>query len=210
LVIQIAAIILRIFVPKETVMTLKPMLAALLIGAALPAAAQTAPMNGPRDDPAMMQQRHAAMQQHFADMRKRRADDLALLLDLKPGQRSALDAFLAASHPHMGAGRMGRQPEGAAPPAGATPPSFTARLDRMEAANARHADDARARIGAIKAFYTSLDPHQQQLFDALMRMRHGGGMGHGGMMRHGGGMGGMHGGHPGGPGQMGGPEAPQG
>ncbi|HSI19831.1 MAG TPA: Spy/CpxP family protein refolding chaperone, partial [Sphingomonas sp.] len=176
----------------------------------LPAAAQTAPAApaGPRHDPALMQQRRAEMQQHFAQMRQRRADDLALLLDLKPGQRAALDAFLKASHPGMGKGRMGRPPEGAAP--GATPPSFTDRLDRMEAATTRHADSARERIGAIKAFYTSLDPHQQQLFDALRRMRHGG-MGRGGGMGHGGGIGGhMRGGHPGGHAPMGGPEAPQG
>jgi len=197
-------------------MTLKPILAALLIGAALPAVAQTAPAapeGAPmrHRDPAMMQQRHAEMRQHFAQMRQRRADDLALLLDLKPGQRSALDAFLKASHPGMGMGRgrMGRPPEGAAP--GATPPSFTERLDRMEAATTRHADAARERIGAIKAFYTSLDPHQKQLFDALRRMRHGGGMGHGGGTGHGGGMGGhMRGSHPGGHAPMGGPEAPQG
>ncbi|MDB5712453.1 MAG: hypothetical protein JWL96_4523 [Sphingomonas bacterium] len=192
-------------------MTLKPMLAALLITAALPAAAQTASAAParPRHDPAMMQQRRADMQQHFANMRQHRADDLALLLDLKPGQRSALDAFLKASHPGMGASRMGRPPEGAPP--GATPPGFTERLDRMEAATTRHADAARERIGAIKAFYTSLDPHQKQLFDALRRMRHGGGMGSGGGMGHGGAMGGhMRGGHPGDHVPMGGPEAPQG
>jgi hypothetical protein len=194
-------------------MTVKPMLAALLVTVALPAAAQTAPAapGAPmmHRDPAMMQQRHAEMQQHFAQMRQRRADDLALLLDLKPGQRSALDAFLKASHPGMAMGRMGRPPEGAAP--GTTPPSFTERLDHMEAATTRHADAARERIGAIKAFYTSLDPHQKQLFDALRRMRHGGGMGRGGGMGHGGGMGGdMRGGHPGDHAPMGGPEAPQG
>ncbi len=139
----------------------------------------------------------------------RRADDLALLLDLKPGQRSALDAFLKAAHPGMGKGRMGRPPEDAAP--GATPPSFTDRLDRMEAATTRHADAARERIGAIKAFYTSLDPHQKQLFDALRRMRHGGGMGRGGGTGHGGGVGRhMRGGHPDDHAPMGGPEAPQG
>src|SRR3569623_1766043 len=105
-------------------MTLKPMLAALLSGAALPAAAQTTPAAppGPRHDPAMMQHRRAEMRQHFADMRKHRAADLALLLDLQPGQRAALDAFLAASHPGMHEGRKGRPPEGAAPPAPDTPP----------------------------------------------------------------------------------------
>src|SRR3569623_2978355 len=107
------------------------------------------------------------------------------------------------------------QPTPAAP--GATAPSVTDRLDRMEAATTRHADAARARIGAIKAFYTGLDPHQKQLFDALMRMRHGGGMARDGMGHHGmgGGRGGgmgdhLRGGHPSGPGPMGGPAATQG
>jgi hypothetical protein len=155
----------------------------------------------------MQQQRRAAMQQHFADMQRRRADDLALLLDLKPAQRPALDAFLASARHRMGEGPMGRRPEGSAP--GATPPSFTDRLDRMEAVTTRHAEAARARIGAIKAFYTGLDPHQKQLFDALMRMRHASGKGRGGMGHHG--MGGhMRDGDPGGPGPIGEAEAPQG
>lgn len=191
-------------------MTLKPILAALLAATALPAAAQTAPAPAAPGG-AMMMMRHrdpAMMQQMMEKMRQRRADDLALLLDLKPAQRPALDSFLKASHPGMGMGMgmgmgkgmMGRR-EGAAPPApGASPPSFTDRLDRMEAASTRHAEAAHERIGAIKAFYTSLDPHQKQLFDALMRMRHAGGMGHHGMGGR------MHGG----PGPMGGPEVPQG
>jgi LTXXQ motif family protein len=206
-------------------MTLKPILAALLISAALPAAAQTAPAapdGAPmtQRDPAMMQQRHAAMQQHFARIQQRHADDLALLLDLKPAQRPALDAFLRSAHHGMGEGRMGegrlgegrlgegrlgRRPEGA-PEAGTrpTPPNFAERLDRMDQFAAHRAEAGHQRIAAVKAFYQSLDPHQQQLFEAVMRMRHGG---HGAMGGR------MHGGHPGGrggPGPMGGPEAPQG
>lgn len=188
-------------------MTLKPILAALLVTAALPAAAQTAPApdGAPmmHRDPAMMQQRHAAMQQHFADMQRRHADDLALLLDLKPAQRPALDAYLASSHHGMGEGPMARRPEGP-PNAERAAPSFTQRLDRMDEAAGRRAEAEHRRIAATKAFYTSLDPHQQQLFDAMMRLRHGGGeRGHRGM-----GGGRMRGGHPGGPGPMGRP-APQ-
>ena len=182
-------------------MTLKPILAALLVATALPAAAQTAPApdGAPmmRRDPAMMQQRRAGMRQHFAEMERRHADDLALLLDLKPAQRPALDAFLKSSHPGMGDGAMTRRPEG--PPAERAAPSFTQRLDRMDEMAARRADAEHRRIAATKAFYQSLDPHQQQLFDALMRMRHGGG-GHGRMGRGGMGGGGMHGARPGGPG----------
>lgn len=177
-------------------MTLKPILAALLTVAALPAAAQTAPAAGMppmtmgHHDPAMM---HEMMQK----MRQRHADDMALLLDLKPAQRPALDAFLA-SHHAMGEDGMEHRPEGAP----GTPPSFAERLDRMDQLAARHAEAEHQRIAAAKAFYQSLDPHQRQLFEALMRLHHGGG-GDGGMGS------GMHGGHPGGTGPMGGPEAPQ-
>lgn len=193
-------------------MTLKPMLAALLMTIALPAVAQTspaAPAAAPmmRHDPAMMEQHRAAMQQHFADMQKRHADDLALLLDLKPAQRPALDAFLKASHPgmnmgmDMGMGPMGG-PAGGEPADGAAPPpTFTEHLDRMDQAATRRADAQHQRVAAVKAFYQSLDPHQRQLFEAVMRLRHGGGK-QGGMGGH------MRGGHPG-PDGMDGPGAPQ-
>ena len=169
-------------------MQMKPILAALLTVAALPAAAQQAP-----GAPPMPHRDHAMMAQ-------RRADDLALLLDLKPAQRPALDAFLKASRPGWAQGRPGRRPEGT-PQAGAgtTPPSFTQRLDRMDEFGARRAEAGHQRIAATKAFYQSLDPHQQQLFEAVMRMRHGRG-GHGG---HGGG---WHGGRPGGPMPAGAPQ----
>lgn len=195
-------------------MTLKPMLAALLMTTALPAAAQTgpaAPAAAPmmmHHDPAMMQRHRAAMMQHVADMQKRHADDLALLLDLKPAQRPALDAFLKAAHPRMdmdeGMGPMGQRAGGEPADGAAPPPTFTERLDRMDQAATRRADAQHQRIAALKAFYQSLDPHQRQLFEAVMRLHHGGGM-HGGM----GGMGGnMRGGHPG-PDDMDGPGAPQ-
>lgn len=195
-------------------MTLKPMLAALLMTSALPAAAQTAPAAPAaapmmRHDPAMMQRHRAAMMQHVAEMRKRHADDLALLLDLKPAQRPALDAFIEASHPRMGMDEgMGMGPmgdrAGGGPADGAAPPTFTERLDRMDQAATRRADAQHQRVAAAKAFYQSLDPHQRQLFEAVMRLRHGGGK-PGGM----GGMGGhMRGGHPD-PDGMDGPGAPQ-
>jgi len=186
-------------------MRMKPILAALLTVAALPAAAQNTPAPTPGAAPMMRHRDPAMMQQMMHQMRQRHADDMALLLDLKPAQRPALDAFLKASHPGRGEGRMGHRPEGApAADARPTPPSFAERLDRMDQFAARRAEAGHQRIAAVKAFYQSLDPRQQQLFEAVMRMRRGAG-GHGGP-------GGMHGGHPDhdGPGPMGGPEAPQG
>lgn len=187
-------------------MTLKPILAALLTVAALPAAAQTAPAAG---TPPMAMRHHdpAMMQEMMQKMRQRHADDMALLLDLKPAQRPALDAFLASHHAMgeggMGEGGMDHHPEGA-PGTHPAAPSFAERLDRMDQLATGRAEAEHKRIAAAKAFYQSLDPHQRQLFEAVMRLRHGGG--HGGM----GGMGGgMHGGHPGGSGPMGGHEAPQ-
>lgn len=181
-------------------MTLKPILAALLAVAALPAAAQTAPAPGA---PPMAMRHHdpAMMQEMMQKMRQRHADDMALLLDLKPAQRPALDAFLA-SHRGMGEGGMEHHPEGA-PGTHPAAPGFAEHLDQMDQLATGHAEAEHKRIAATRAFYQSLDPHQRQLFEALMRLHHGGG--------HGGGMhgGGMHGDHPGGAGPMGGHEAPQ-
>jgi len=180
-------------------MTLKPLLAVLLAAAAMPVAAQNAPAPGA---PPMAMRHHdpAMMREMMQRMRQRHADDMALLLDLRPAQRLALDAFLAASHPGGGSERMDMPMEGAPPPAGSAPPSFTDHLDHEQALLAHRAEAGQRRIAAARAFYQGLDPHQRQLFEALMRLHHAGGHG---------GMGGPMGGHPGhdGPGPMGGPEA---
>ena len=115
---------------------------------------------------------------------RQRSADIALLLRLRPDQQVAFQAMEAALAPSEG-GREGWKPEG-----GAASPATTAQaLDRMQARMAAHEQRMRAHLDAVRRFYAALSPEQQGLFDALMRLRHGGGeggRGHGGpQMMHG-------------------------
>lgn len=119
------------------------------------------------------------MMRHWPDrpqMLKREADDLAIILDLTPDKRPALEAFLAANGPP-------ERPMGPPPARLESAPSmmgFEQHLQEMEAHSARHAAAEKARIEAARAFYAVLDTHQKLVFEALMRLRHGpGGAGHG-------------------------------
>lgn len=108
-------------------------------------------------------------QRHDAAMKARAADDIALLLDLKPAQRPALDAYLAAG-PGFGPPMPPKSPVDRLARAGEQ--GFTARLDAME--KQITAEDARRRAGiaAARSFYGQLDARQKQLFEALERVRH--------------------------------------
>jgi hypothetical protein len=117
------------------------------------AAAEPAPPQG--------QDRHAWIQQRIAERRAETSRDLAILLEIKPGQQAALDAFLAARAPERDDSRPG---SGAAE----TEPE---RLDRMSAVAQGRAARMQGRIEATRRFYAALDPRQQRLFDALMRLR---------------------------------------
>ena len=88
-----------------------------------------------------------------------RADDMALLLGLRPDQRPALDEFL---------GKIAPPPPGDGDRRG---PPDAARMQAM--------------MAAMQQYRDSLTPDQQARFDALERMRHG--MGHMGGRRWGGG-----------------------
>lgn len=124
----------------------------LSLAAALPASAQQSPPAGPPPRPDM------------ARMIEREGDDMALLLGLSTAQRAGLDAFLKAfGPPHCD------RPEGP-PPASAT---FADHLAAMEKESASRAADEHERLAAARAFYTSLDTRQRQLFEALQRLRHG-------------------------------------
>jgi hypothetical protein len=101
------------------------------------------------------------MQQKIAERRAEVSRDLAILLEIKPGQQAALAAFLAARAPERGEPR-------ARSGAAETEPE---RLDRLSAAAQRRSARIQGRIEATRTFYAALDPHQRQLFDALMRMR---------------------------------------
>lgn len=98
------------------------------------------------------------------------------VLQLRPAQEPALQAYVAAldsAHRAM-AGAPPSLPPG--PPPATTPE----RLARMEQTMARHHSAGAAAIAATRRFYDQLDAGQKRAFDAMpMRMP----LGHGGMMR---------------------------
>ncbi|HEY0270833.1 MAG TPA: Spy/CpxP family protein refolding chaperone [Sphingomonas sp.] len=158
-------------------------LAAIVAGGTV-VLAQPAP-GGARPDRAAEWQAHKA---EFDAMKKHRADDIALLIGLRADQRPAFDAMMAAMEPpHHGPGERG--PGKGGPGEGASDESLTARLDHMSARIDERGAAEKARLNALKAFYTSLTPDQRLRFDALDRLRHDhrpmgghgfGGHGHGG------------------------------
>ncbi|WP_176499673.1 Spy/CpxP family protein refolding chaperone [Sphingomonas sp. HMP9] len=103
----------------------------------------------------------------IAPMQAREADDMALLLNLRPAQRPALTAFLQSTAPPAPAH------DDARPRPGTAPEGFAQRLDRMTQDSARRSADDAGRIAAARSFYDALDPAQRQAFDALMRLRQG-------------------------------------
>lgn len=113
-------------------------------------------------DPAAMQQRHARRE-------ARRADEVALLLGLRPDQRPDFDRYLHAVHPpHDGPGDM---PGGAGHKPMAEDSPLPSRLDAMEASIDRHDTMAKQEITATRTFYASLTADQQHRFDALEDLR---------------------------------------
>ncbi|HEY3889363.1 MAG TPA: Spy/CpxP family protein refolding chaperone [Caulobacteraceae bacterium] len=110
------------------------------------------------------------------DRQEAHAKALQAVLNLRPDQEAAFQAFQAAMtppprehHDHMD------QAEAAM-----TTPQ---RLDRMADRMARREAEFRRRAEAIKSFYAALSPEQQRAFDAMPMMQGGDhGMGHG---RHG-------------------------
>jgi hypothetical protein len=166
--------------------------AATLAGSA--AWAQQGDHRGPPADRAQMRARFQAM--HEA-REKQHAQDLRIILRLRPDQEGALTAFLQSHKRPEGPPPAGRRgPPGAGP--GVAPMTTPQRLDEMAQREARHADMQRRHAEALRTFYAALSPEQRQVFDALQRMHggheHGGWGGHRGF----GGMGGPKGG-PGGP-----------
>ncbi|MGF7148424.1 hypothetical protein FHS96_002052 [Sphingomonas zeicaulis] len=111
-------------------------------------------------------QRDAA---HDATMKARAADDIALLLDLKPAQRPALNTYLATG-PGFGPPMPAKPPVDRLVRPGE--PGFIERLDAMEKQIAAEDSRRRAGIVAARSFYGQLDARQKQLFEALERVRH--------------------------------------
>jgi protein CpxP len=143
-----------------------------------PASAQMGPP--PHD---MMFERHMGppppeMEKAMAEHRAEMARDLHTVLRLRPDQESAWQAFQAAMAPPA----RPERPPGPPPMAQTTPE----RLDMMGKHMAQM-EAHRARMdAATRAFYAALSPEQQQVFDALERLRgpHGPGRGGPRMMFH--------------------------
>lgn len=111
--------------------------------------------------------------EHWAERMKAhaeaRARELRAILNLRPDQEAAFQAFLASMKPEHPPGERGRP--GMGEEAQLTTPQ---RLDRMAARMAEHQAEFQRRAAAIKTFYAALSPEQQRAFDALHGM-----MGHG-------------------------------
>lgn len=111
----------------------------------------------------------AAMEQRHAQREAKRADDMALLIGLRPDQRPAFDRFLQSMHPPHD-GPHGMRDAATRKPVEKDAP-LPARLDAMEAAIDRHDTQAKQRIAEARTFYASLTPDQQHRFDALDDLR---------------------------------------
>lgn len=110
----------------------------------------------------------AEMKAHHEAMQKQHADDLKIVLRLRPDQEPALAAFLAAHEPK----RLERRQHA---PASMTTPQ---RLDEMAKVEAEMAAHHKAARDALAKFYAALSPDQQRVFDALHRLKGGHGGGH--------------------------------
>lgn len=123
------------------------------------------------------------MEKAMADRKAQMAKDMHTILRLRPDQEAAWQAFESAMAPPAMRADMPEKPKG---PGGAM--EHMDKMDRhMSAMSERH----KKMQSAVRTFYTALSPDQQQVFDALVRLRgvpggHGGG-GEGGprMMRGG-------------------------
>jgi Spy/CpxP family protein refolding chaperone len=108
----------------------------------------------------------AAHEQWAASMRehaKARAKALHDILNLRPDQEAALQAFLASMKPPEGADGL-RERDEKEPIARLTTPE---RLDRIAARMAEGQAEFQRRAEAVKRFYGALSPEQQRAFDAL-------------------------------------------
>lgn len=125
--------------------------------------------------------RRADMKARMEAHRQQATADFTTILRLKPSQQAALTSWLEATRPMWGErGRMGMDRS-------MTPGTETTaqRLDQEQARMSEREARMKTRLDATRRFYASLAPDQQQVFDALQRLHHGG-MGRGGMGRRGG------------------------
>jgi len=103
------------------------------------------------------------MEKMMAEHRAQMARDMHIVLRLRPDQEAAWSAFEAAMAPP--------KPPESGPAMMAEPQTTPERLDLMK----QHGDEMAAHMArhaaAVKAFYAALSPEQQQVFDAVERLR---------------------------------------
>ncbi len=105
------------------------------------------------------------MEKARAEHRAQRAKDMHVILRLRPDQEAAWQAFESAMAPPSSPSGMDK-----AQPA---PGGVLQRLD-MEGKQRASREARHARMdAAVRSFYAALGPDQQQVFDALTRMRGG-------------------------------------
>ncbi|MDR3512344.1 MAG: Spy/CpxP family protein refolding chaperone [Caulobacteraceae bacterium] len=142
--------------------------------------AQEPPPGGAPPPPAAGGHEHWA--ERMREHAEARAKALRAILNLRPDQEPAFQAFLASMKPE--------HPEGMPEHPGMDHPDMNAmdhpdmdameqlttpqRLDKMAARMAEHQAEFQRRAEAIKRFYAVLSPEQQRAFDALHGL-----MGHG-------------------------------
>ncbi len=140
----------------------KPLLLAGLL-CTLAAVSQAQPMpgpgsgSGPAPNPEMRAQHMQKMQSHWA----RRHADLKAKLKLAPEQEGAWTTFTTAMKPPAALQRPNR--------AEMEQLNTPARLDKMQALRAQRNTEMDQRHAAIRAFYATLTPEQQKVFDAQTR-----------------------------------------
>ncbi|MBS0334459.1 MAG: Spy/CpxP family protein refolding chaperone [Proteobacteria bacterium] len=89
------------------------------------------------------------------------AEHLRTMLQLKPGQEAALQAYVAAIHPARHGEHVIEMSDHAAAR------TTTQKLADMEQRLAEQTTQARARIEATRRFYDQLEPSQKKVFDEL-------------------------------------------
>lgn len=112
-----------------------------------------------------------------AETQAERAERLRAILQLRPAQEPALQAYVAA----LEAAHHGMMMDGRAQ--GSAPATTPERLARMQQMMDRHRSAMTALIDATRRFYGQLDAPQKRAFDALPMMTMHGGMGGMGGMR---------------------------
>lgn len=135
--------------------------------AALGFVALAAPASAQMGPPGVMLHRQMGppspeTQTRMAERRAQEARDTRLVLRLRPDQEAAWQAFQAALAPPP------RFEPPAPPPIAATTPERLDAMDRRMAEMARRYAKLEA---ATRAFYGALSPDQQQVFDAVQRLR---------------------------------------